>query len=557
LPTDILQEIGAYAGLAAVVGLAVLSALYFSQARDLKRLREWAGRAPERAAEQQAQSAVAPATPAGRVVAQPQTRPAGPVPVPGGQQAAGAAAAASAAGARPASATAAPGAAALPAAATPAGQGTLADATGERDELETGEGEAVGVAAESDRGETGEGAVVGVGAEGETGEGEAVGAGGEDDRDGGAAGVGQERDRSETGEGEAPGERQPSVAAIGDGFGETGEGDAVGAEREPGEADDREAVGAGDQREGIGAGNGATDEQDAVGGADEAGDRDAERVAPPEGEPAVAAARTDDDEEGAEEAAEREPVGAHARAHERVVAQSGLAAPPATPAGGMGTAGNRAPARPVAPASVPGRAGPPPVAPRQAGRPPLRPGGPRPSQTAILPPPARSPWYRRLWRSPRYLVLVVAGILIVGGGAAFGVVQLTKEDSGGSGPPTAGGDGGTGNQDQGGGGSGSRQTAVDPSKVTVAVLNGTTVPGLAAQIGDKIGSFGFQVGNITNSTDQQRAESVILYAPGHKREGAAVARRLRISQREAIDPESQSLAGDASVVVIPGIDQTR
>ena len=46
---EIVQEIGAYAGLASVVGLAVLSVLYFSQARDVKRLREWAGRAPERA----------------------------------------------------------------------------------------------------------------------------------------------------------------------------------------------------------------------------------------------------------------------------------------------------------------------------------------------------------------------------------------------------------------------------------------------------------------------------------------------------------------------------
>ncbi len=43
---EILQEIGSYAGLAAVFGLAVLSALYFSQARDVKRLREWAARAP-------------------------------------------------------------------------------------------------------------------------------------------------------------------------------------------------------------------------------------------------------------------------------------------------------------------------------------------------------------------------------------------------------------------------------------------------------------------------------------------------------------------------------
>jgi len=43
-----IKDVGAYAGFAAVVGLAVLSALYFSQARDLRRLREWAGRAPER-----------------------------------------------------------------------------------------------------------------------------------------------------------------------------------------------------------------------------------------------------------------------------------------------------------------------------------------------------------------------------------------------------------------------------------------------------------------------------------------------------------------------------
>src|SRR4051794_41835923 len=48
---DQLETIGALAGLAAVPGLAVLSLLYFGQAREVRRLREWAGRAPERAAE--------------------------------------------------------------------------------------------------------------------------------------------------------------------------------------------------------------------------------------------------------------------------------------------------------------------------------------------------------------------------------------------------------------------------------------------------------------------------------------------------------------------------
>ena len=46
---DQVEKYGAYVGIAAFFGLAVLSLLYFSQARELKRLREWAGRAPERA----------------------------------------------------------------------------------------------------------------------------------------------------------------------------------------------------------------------------------------------------------------------------------------------------------------------------------------------------------------------------------------------------------------------------------------------------------------------------------------------------------------------------
>src|SRR3954467_5176206 len=48
---DQVEKYGAYVGLAAFLGLAVLSVLYFAQARELKRLRDWAGRAPERAQE--------------------------------------------------------------------------------------------------------------------------------------------------------------------------------------------------------------------------------------------------------------------------------------------------------------------------------------------------------------------------------------------------------------------------------------------------------------------------------------------------------------------------
>jgi len=64
------ERVGAYGGLAAMIGLGVLSLLYFAQAREVKRLREWAGRAPERAAEVE-QRVLADAQK--RVIAEPQT----------------------------------------------------------------------------------------------------------------------------------------------------------------------------------------------------------------------------------------------------------------------------------------------------------------------------------------------------------------------------------------------------------------------------------------------------------------------------------------------------
>ncbi|HEV2058764.1 MAG TPA: hypothetical protein VGR11_05365, partial [Solirubrobacteraceae bacterium] len=64
----LVEQIGSYAGLAAMLGLGIMALLYFAQAREVRRLREWAGREPERAAElaQRVQG-----DPQRRVVAQP------------------------------------------------------------------------------------------------------------------------------------------------------------------------------------------------------------------------------------------------------------------------------------------------------------------------------------------------------------------------------------------------------------------------------------------------------------------------------------------------------
>ena len=47
----VIESIGPILGIVAFVGLAILAFLLFQQARDIRRLREWAGRAPERAQE--------------------------------------------------------------------------------------------------------------------------------------------------------------------------------------------------------------------------------------------------------------------------------------------------------------------------------------------------------------------------------------------------------------------------------------------------------------------------------------------------------------------------
>ena len=324
-------------------------------------------------------------------------------------------------------------------------------------------------------------------------------------------------------------------AAIAGSNGDTGERDAVAEPDEGDEAD--EALEGDEEREPVEAG--VTAAAAGAGAATAAG----------------RAAGDDDQDEDDEDAEDSEvapaPVGQGEAGAQGLAGSPPVAPPrPSAPATGAGVAAGRPPTLPDgtpitrggatgAPGRPTTRLGSPPV-PGRGGQPPWHAAGA--GQTAIIPPPSRPPWYRRLLASPRYLVLAIAGVLIVGGGAAFGVTQLTKSDSTtSSGTPAAqsGSSSGGSSGKSSGTTSSSSSKAINPKNVTVAVLNGTTVPGLAAQLGDKIQGFGFQLGNVTNSTDQQRAESAVLYAPGHAREAAAVARRLNIGQRERIDPDAR------------------
>ncbi|HEY6888349.1 MAG TPA: LytR C-terminal domain-containing protein, partial [Solirubrobacter sp.] len=100
-----------------------------------------------------------------------------------------------------------------------------------------------------------------------------------------------------------------------------------------------------------------------------------------------------------------------------------------------------------------------------------------------------------------------------------------------------------------------KRAVVKPGDVTVAVLNGTTVPGLAARLGDQLAAAGFAKGTIDVYSDQQLAASVVQYAPGHQAEARAVGRAVAVSRREPVGAGGRALAPDATVIVIAGADK--
>jgi hypothetical protein len=161
--------------------------------------------------------------------------------------------------------------------------------------------------------------------------------------------------------------------------------------------------------------------------------------------------------------------------------------------------------------------------------------------------PQRSqPWYSRLLtRSAPVLVALLA----VGGVATYAVSQLAGGDGGDHSGKTQANDNGLSRKPKRSG------VTVKPGNVTVAVLNGTTVNGLAASLRDQLAAAGFQKGEIDVYADQQLAESIVEYAPGHLAEAKAVGRRLGIGRREPVTADSLALAGDATVIVIADADK--
>ena len=445
------EKYGAYVALAAFLGLAVLTVLYFAQARELKRLRDWAGRAPERAQELEA-----------RVVAQAdelrRTQTGEPVAEPSGTVG-------------PARPIEQPAAAAVPSG-TGRGTGTPAP-------IPIGPRPAVAVAAAAAKAQAG-------------------------------AVAPEEPEVAEA-------TSEPVAAPSGDG--------ALATPPPP----DQTAVLA------------PADRPVAPSDDEEAGDQP---PAPP-------------DDEGTAPA--EEGTGEQPAAPDDEDAGDEAAPPPADePAAEPATSGNGTGATPPIP-----RATPRPQPRTAAAAAPLRASAP--SRSVDVPPRrgATVPGRREEGssRARRITLFTLLGVVVLGGFIFAATQVLGGDDENTPAPNVA--------QSPTSSASPSADVAGKRPDTVVTVLNGTATDGLAGTVRDKLVAQGYsdEVGMVRtgNNTDQQRQNSIVLYASGQRRMARDVARILGISGRpELVDEDTLALAnntGDGAaghetdVVVVAGPDQ--
>jgi hypothetical protein len=140
---------------------------------------------------------------------------------------------------------------------------------------------------------------------------------------------------------------------------------------------------------------------------------------------------------------------------------------------------------------------------------------------------------------PALLGILFVVFLLVAGGVVYAVTNSGSDSSSAA----------------KGGSTGKKATAakIKPGEIEVAVLNGTSVTGLAATWGDKIETKGFELGAVTN-TNSTFEDSVVMFEPGAKPEAKVVAQRLNIKKVEPMVAEVAEVSNEAKVSVVVGED---
>jgi hypothetical protein len=154
---------------------------------------------------------------------------------------------------------------------------------------------------------------------------------------------------------------------------------------------------------------------------------------------------------------------------------------------------------------------------------------------ALLP----HPRWHRFWGwvgQPRVLALIAIGAVILGLAGIFGSERLLNDNGGATTTRKPG--------------------AIVPQDVSVAVLNGTSTPGLGTKVASDVQVNGFSLGTV-GSTRKEYDQTVVMYEGGQKKAASSVAHALGVNPVQPIDSATQREAGDADVVVIAGKDRAR
>jgi len=221
--------------------------------------------------------------------------------------------------------------------------------------------------------------------------------------------------------------------------------------------------------------------------------------------------------------------------------------PPVTVAGGSNGSGyDHFDGEPVSA----GRAAPPPRVHIRSG---TQPPGRRPGV-----PPRGQP--HRATRSRGRRAIAVVLVVVAAAAVVAGLVALTS--SGGSQPKVASHKGHSRNAAAARHRAAAALAPVNPSSVTVAVLNGTATTGLAGRVSLKLTGAGYKPGTVATAADQTHASTIVAYMTGQRRDALAVAASLKLGQAsvQPVDQSTQSVACPppaaciADVIVTVGAD---
>ncbi|HEV2062248.1 MAG TPA: LytR C-terminal domain-containing protein, partial [Solirubrobacteraceae bacterium] len=145
------------------------------------------------------------------------------------------------------------------------------------------------------------------------------------------------------------------------------------------------------------------------------------------------------------------------------------------------------------------------------------------------------------------VVIVVGIIVLVGGGAAPQSDQARQTEPRVLPPPSQ---------------TNQQEPATPRGDVTVGVLNGTSVPGLAKRVAEQIAGSGYDVPDdlVANAVEQNRSATVVMYAEGAREEAEDVAKVIDVGSDalDVMDDSTRTLTqGRARVVVTVGADQSQ